>query len=106
MQSTKQQSEDAVKDKVSDVVPEDKEHISVSLIVLKLHKYAVQCLWYACYQTVLSYCLSRVRGDCSARCQNAALKKNHPKDHNHLYGIVLVYLIAFKTRKHFQMAGY
>jgi len=44
--------------------------------------------------------------------KNAA-SKNHPTDilcdKNHLYRIVLVHLIsnvAFKTRKHFQMAGH
>ena len=44
--------------------------------------------------------------------KNAA-SKNHPKDilhdKNHLYRVVLVHLtsnVAFKTRKHFQMAGY
>jgi len=59
------------------------------------------------------YCLSRDRGDCSARRQKCRLKKNHPKDilcdKNHLYRIVLIHLTSndvFKTRKHFQMAGY
>ena len=75
----------------------------------KVIKHRVRLEYRNQHQTVLQYCLSRDRGDCSARRQICHLE-NHPKDilhsKNHLYRIVLVHLTSddvFKTRKHLQM---
>ena len=65
------------------------------------------------YQTVRSYRLSRNPGEIFARAAKFSVFKNYPRDilrdDNHLYGIVLVYIVhktALNTTKRLQVAGY